>query len=70
MWRKSMGQGTPNYALHNLGTPLQINPISGGDPGFIRATGMRMTHVWDPVDRNADGFAKKYGVDRGIPAYD
>ena len=42
----------------------QINPISGGDPGFIRATGMRMTHVWDPVDRNADGFAKKYGVDR------
>ena len=29
-----------------------------------------MTHVWDPVDRNADGFAKKYGVDRGIPAYD
>ena len=42
----------------------QINPGLDGDTTFIRATGMRMTLVWDPVDRYADEFAKKFGVER------
>jgi predicted dehydrogenase len=53
----------------------QINPIGGetavrpfDGSSFIRATGMRMTHVWDPVEKNAEAFARKYDVAR-VPGF-
>ncbi len=42
----------------------QMNPTTGGGTVFIRATGMRMTHVWDPTEKNIDVFSRKFGVER------
>ena len=40
----------------------QINPISDQNTTFIRATGMRMTMVWDADEKIAGNFARKYDV--------
>ncbi len=41
----------------------QINPVTVGDTPFIRATGMRMTRVWDANPEHAANFARKYGCE-------
>jgi predicted dehydrogenase len=46
----------------------QINPIETGGAGFIRATGMRMTLVWDANPEHAVNFARKYGCET-VSAY-
>ncbi|MFC1509467.1 Gfo/Idh/MocA family oxidoreductase [Candidatus Omnitrophota bacterium] len=47
----------------------QINPAKIGDTQFIRSTGMRITYVWDAVQKYAEDFAKNYDV-RKVESFD
>ena len=53
---------TPGYSHISEIYGPQINPVSDKDTTFIRATGMRMTMVWDADEKIAGNFAGKYDV--------
>lgn len=53
---------TPGYSHISEIYGPQINPVSDKDNTFIRATGMRMTMVWDADEKIAGNFAGKYDV--------